>query len=295
MSPAKRRRPSNFERASEGSMTLIEHIRELRSRLFKACLGITVGAIAGFLVSTPLQEFITAPYCDFYQAQTQQTTSCGFNATSVLDPFLLKLKISLYAGLVLAAPIWLYQLWAFIAPGLHKRERRYGYLFAAIATPLFAAGFVLGFYLVSRSIPFFLGLNPDITMTANLDGYFEFVTGVMLLFGLGFEIPLILLLLNIAGVVSARRLLSWWRIAVFLFFLFAAIVTPTPDPFNMTVLAVCMSVLYFAAVGIAFIIDARRGRREPYANLDDDDASPIEPMSPVDAPRWGSDYDDGSR
>ena len=276
-------------------MTLIEHIRELRTRLFKACLGITVGAIAGFLVSTPLQEFITAPYCDFYQAQTQQTTSCGFNATSVLDPFLLKLKISLYAGLVLAAPIWLYQLWAFIAPGLHKRERRYGYLFAAIATPLFAGGFVLGFYLVSRSIPFFLGLNPEITMTANLDGYFEFVTGVMLLFGLGFEIPLILLLLNIASVVSARKLLSWWRIAIFLFFLFAAIVTPTPDPFNMTILAVCMSILYFAAVGVAFIIDARRGRREPYANLNDDDASPIEPMSPVDAPRWGSNYDDPGR
>jgi sec-independent protein translocase protein TatC len=295
MSPAKRRRPSNFERASEGSMTLIEHIRELRTRLFKACLGITVGAIAGFLVSTELQQFITAPYCEFYQAQTGQTLSCGFNATSVLDPFLLKLKISLYAGLVLAAPIWLYQLWAFIAPGLHKRERRYGYLFAAIATPLFASGFVLGFYLVSRSIPFFLGLNPDITMTANLDGYFEFVTGVMLLFGLGFEIPLVLLLLNIAGVVSARRLLSWWRIAIFLFFLFAAIVTPTPDPFNMTVLAVCMSVLYFAAVGVAFIIDARRGRRQPYSSLDDDEASPIEPMSPVDAPRWGSEYDDRSR
>ena len=277
-------------------MTLIEHIRELRSRLFKAVLAITVGTIAGFFVSTELQDILVAPYCDFYQAQADATTgACNFNSTSVLDAFLLKLKISLYAGLVLAAPIWLYQLWAFIAPGLHKRERRYGYLFAAIATPLFAAGFVLGFYLVSRSIPFFLGLNPTITMTVNLDGYFEFVTGVMLLFGLGFESPLVLLLLNVAGVVSARRLLSWWRIAVFLFFLFAALVTPTPDPFNMTILALCMSVLYFAAVGVAFIIDGRRGRRDRFDSVGDDEASPIEPMSPVDAPRWGSPYDDDTR
>jgi sec-independent protein translocase protein TatC len=294
VSPAKRRRPSNFQRASEGSMTLIEHIRELRTRLFKACLGIVAGAIIGFYFSTQLQDILIAPYCDFYQSRTGNV-ACNFNSTSVLDAFLLKLKISLYAGLVIAAPIWLYQLWAFIAPGLHKRERRYGYLFAAIATPLFAAGFVLGFFLVSRSIPFFLGLNQNITMTVNLDGYFEFVTGVMLLFGLGFEIPLLLLLLNIAGVVSARKLLSWWRIAVFLFFLFAAIVTPTPDPFNMTILALCMSLLYFGAVGIAFIIDARRGRRRPFSNLADDEASPIEPMSPVDAPRWGSPYDDPGR
>lgn len=277
-------------------MTLIEHIRELRSRLFKACLGILVGAIAGFVVAADIQEFMTAPYCDFYQAQTNNAgTSCGFNATSVLDPFLLKLKIALYVGLVLAAPIWLYQLWAFIAPGLHKRERRYGYLFAAVATPLFAGGFALGFYLVSRSIPFFLGLNPSIAMTVNLDGYFEFVTGVMLLFGVGFELPLILLMLNIAGVVSAKKLLGWWRIAVFLFFLFAALVTPTPDPFNMTILALCMSVLYFAAVGVAFLIDARRGRRNEFASVGDDDMSPLEPVSPVDAPQWGSSYDDDSR
>ncbi|HLT12156.1 MAG TPA: twin-arginine translocase subunit TatC, partial [Micromonosporaceae bacterium] len=107
------------------------------------------------------------------------------------------------------------------------------------------------------------------------------------------EIPLILLMLNIAGVLSAKRLLGWWRIAVFLFFLFAAIVTPTPDPFNMTILALCMSALYFAAVGVAFLIDARRGRRDPYANLSDDEISPIEPVSPVDAPRWGAEPHDG--
>jgi len=291
VSTAKRRRPSDFQRAADGSMTLIEHIRELRSRLFKACIGIVIGAIAGYFVAQPVQTFLTAPYCDYILARNPDGL-CQFNMTSPLDQFMLTLKIALYVGLVIAAPIWLYQLWAFIAPGLHKRERRYGYAFALVATPLFAAGFALGFILVSRSMQWFLGMSSTITVTVNLDGYFDFVLGVMLLFGLGFEFPLIVAMLNFAGVVSAKKLLSWWRAAIFLMFLFAAIVTPTPDPFNMTILALCMAVLYFAAVGVAFLNDRRRARRRPFAGVADDEASPLEPVSPVDAPTWGAPYRD---
>ena len=277
-------------------MTLIEHIRELRSRLFKACLAIAVGAIAGYFVAQRVQNILTKPYCDFMAAHNA-VGPCSFNATSPLDPFLLNLKIALYLGLILAAPIWLYQLWAFIAPGLHKRERRFGYAFAAVATPLFAAGFFLGYVLVSRSLQWFLGINSSIRITVNLDGYFDFVTGVMLLFGIGFEFPLLVAMLNVAGLVSAKKLLSWWRISVFLMFVFAALVTPTPDPFNMTILASCMAVLYFGAVGFAFLNDRRRRRRNLYANLSDDEASPLEPVSPVDAPTWGAPYryDDENR
>lgn len=289
MSSAKRRRPSDFQRAAEGSMTLVEHIRELRKRLFRACIAIVVGALLGYLVAGRLQLIITNPYCDFILERNPGGV-CTFNTTSPLDQFMLNLKIALYAGLVIAAPVWLYQLWAFIAPGLHKRERRYGYAFAAVATPLFAAGFLLGFILVSRSMPWFLGISSSYTVTVDLAGYFDFVTSVMLLFGAGFEFPLIVAMLNFAGLVSAKKLLSWWRVAIFLMFLFAALVTPTPDPFNMTILALCMAVLYFAAVGVAFINDGRRARRRAYANLNDDDVSPIEPVSPVDAPTWGSSY-----
>lgn len=295
MNPANGRRKSDFQRAAEGSMTLIEHLRELRLRLFRACLGVLAGTIAGYFVSQRIQDFITAPYCHFMDVHSA-THSCTMVASSVLDPFMLKLKIALYVGLVIAAPIWLYQLWAFIAPGLHKRERRFGYIFAAVATPLFAAGFVLGYLLISRSMQYFLGLTGNITIAVDLQGYFSFVTGVMLLFGAGFEFPLIVAMLNFAGVVSARRLLSWWRVAIFLMFLFAALVTPTPDPFNMTILATCMAVLYFAAVGVAFINDRRRSRRSMYAGLADDEASTIEPVSPVDAPSWGNaGFDDDTR
>jgi sec-independent protein translocase protein TatC len=268
-------------------MTLIEHIRELRTRLFRASIAIVVGTIVGYLVANRVQVFLTDPYCHFIQSKNPNTL-CSFNVTGPLDPFMLKLKIALYVGLVLAAPFWLYQLWAFVAPGLHKRERRYGYAFAAVAAPLFATGFYLGFVLVSRSMVWFLGVNPNITITVNLDGYFEFVTGVMLLFGAAFEFPLLIAMLNFAGLVSARKLLGWWRIAIFLMFFFAAVVTPTPDPFNMTILGLCMAVLYFAAVGVAFLNDRRRARRQPYANLNDDEASPLEPVSPVDAPTWGA-------
>jgi sec-independent protein translocase protein TatC len=287
VSPAKHRRQGDAQRAAEGSMTLIEHVRELRKRLLRACLAILVGAIAGYLVAPHIQAIMTDPYCDFVKTRNGGN-GCGFNTGSPLDQFTLNLKIALYTGLVIAAPVWLYQLWAFIAPGLHRRERRYGYAFAAVATPLFAAGFVLGFILVSRSMEWFLGINSTFTVTVDLVGYFDFVTGVMLLFGIGFEFPLLVAMLNFAGLVSARKLLGWWRVAIFLMFLFAAVVTPTPDPFNMTMLGGCMAVLYFAAVGVAFFNDRRRARRNTYSQYADDEVSPIEPVSPVDAPTWAA-------
>jgi sec-independent protein translocase protein TatC len=296
VSLGKRRKPTDFERAADGSMTLVEHIYELRNRLAKACLAIVIGTAAAYFVAEPIQAFILQPYCD-YAAAHSVTQSCQMNATGVLDPFMLQLKIALYVGLAISGPVWLYQLWAFVAPGLHRHERRYTYAFAAVATPLFAAGMWLGFELVSRSIPIFLGLTPDLQLTLDITGYFDFVTLVMVVFGLALELPLLVLMLNFAGVLSARRMLGWWRVAVLLMFVFAALVTPTPDPFGMTILALATSALYFAAVGVAFINDARRARRAARSTVADDEASPIEPVSPVDAPTWGvhRDPDSGNR
>jgi sec-independent protein translocase protein TatC len=285
----KRRKPSKFERAADGSMTLIEHIRELRNRLFKAVLAIIAGAIIMYVFAPRVQQFVLDPYCD-YAKTLNATNACGLNLSGILDPFMLQLKIALYLGMAISAPIWLYQLWAFIAPGLHRRERRYTYAFVGIATPLFSIGMALGFYMVTKSMQFFLDLSPNLeslSLSLNMVEYFDFVTLVMIIFGLGFEFPLLVLVLNVAGVVSAKRLLSWWRIAVFLTFVFAAIVTPNPEPFSMTIFAVCLSFLYFVAVGVAFIVDARRARRAARDSVDDDDVSPIEPVSPVDASTWG--------
>jgi sec-independent protein translocase protein TatC len=265
-------------------MTLMEHLRELRSRLFKGSLGVLGGLIVGLFFAQRALDFLIQPYC--HVRPPAPGHGCGFIANSPIDPFLLNLRIALYLGLLIGAPIWLYQLWAFIAPGLHKHERRYTYAFAAVAAPLFATGATLAYLIVSKTLHFFLGTNAKIDITVGLAGYFDFVTNMMLLFGAGFEFPLIVVMLNFAGVLSARRLLGWWRPAVFLMFVFGAVVTPTPDPFGMSALAGSLALLYFAAVGVAFLNDRRRQRRHDaeFGRYADDELSPIDERSPIDEP-----------
>src|SRR5215467_8868454 len=128
-------------------MTLMEHLRELRSRLLKGALGVLGGLIIGLFIANPVLYFLTQPYCSLKPDQ-----ACKFIVNGPIDPFLLQLRVGLYIGLLLGAPIWLYQLWAFIAPGLHRHERRYTYIFAAVAAPLFAAGVLLAHLIVSKSL-----------------------------------------------------------------------------------------------------------------------------------------------
>jgi sec-independent protein translocase protein TatC len=274
-----RRGPSNFERAADGSMTLVEHIRELRTRLFRASLAIFVGFGVGYWLSQPVFDLLAEPY-------RQISDRDEFVQLGAADSFLLKLKLSLWIGLIVASPVWFYQLWAFIAPGLHRHERRYAYAFASIAAPLFAGGAVLAYFVVEKGLHFLLEAGvAGVEVTLEVTRYISFVTNMILIFGVAFEFPLVALMLNVVGIASARRLLSWWRVAVFVFFAFSAIVTPTPDPFGMTALALCLSALYFMAVGVAFLNDRRRGRGAPeYASLDDDEVSPLEyDPEPVEA------------
>ena len=278
----RRRGPSKFQQAADGSMTLMEHVRELRNRLFWASLGIVGGLIIGFIVSKWTFDLLSQPYCSLptsweFNPRTNQS-ECKFITLGVADQLLIRLKIALWVGLVLGAPVWLYNLWAFIAPGLHKHERKWAYVFVAIAAPLFIGGAVLAFFVVRHSLAFIMeagviGGTTQLEVTA----YVSFVTSMILLFGAAFEFPLILLMLNFTGVASARRLLSWWRVVIFLSFGFAAVATPDPGPFGMTLLASCLSLLYFIAVGVAFLNDRRKGRgKEIYAGLDDDEVSPLE-------------------
>ncbi len=282
-------RPSKFQQASDGSMTLIEHVRELRNRMFMASLGLIAGLIVGFILSDWVFDKLKQPYCALPSSWTLRpdgTRYCDFLVLGVGDTLILRLKIALWVGVIVGAPVWLYQLWAFIAPGLHRHERKWAYIFVAIAAPLFAVGAVLAYLVVGHSLAFIMeaGVLGEPTKL-EVSSYTGFVTSMLLLFGAAFEFPLILLMLNFTGVVSARRLLGWWRVVIFLSFAFAAIATPDPGPFGMTLLAACMSLLYFIAVGIGFVNDRRKGRgREIYAGLDDDEISPLEDdRRPVDA------------
>ncbi len=253
-------------------MPFMEHVRELRQRLLKACLAITAGLCIGLFFAEQALDFINQPYCDRFAKQ------CRFTAQSPLEPFVLNLKVALYIGLLLSCPIWLYQTWAFIAPGLHKREKKWSYIFVAVAAPLFLTGAFLAYFVVARALEFLLTRNPELAVDVNLTGYFDFVTGMFLVFGVGFEFPLVVFMLNVVGVASAKKLLSWWRIAVLVIFIFTAFATPTPDPFVMTGLAIPMCVLYFVAVGAAALNDRRRARlasQDPIAQVADDEASPL--------------------
>jgi len=294
-------KPSKFQQASDGSMTLIDHVRELRSRLFIASLGLVVGLIIGFIVSNDVFTFLKQPYCSLPTSLVSQNgvVRCDFLVLGVGDSLLVRLKIALWVGIIIGSPVWLYQLWAFIAPGLHRHERKWAYIFVGVAAPLFLAGGTMAYLVVFHSLPFIMeaGVLGE-TTKLELSSYLSFVMNMILLFGAAFEFPLILLMLNFTGVVTGRKLLGWWRIVVFLSFAFAAIATPDPGPFGMTLLAACMSALYFIAVGVAIVNDRRRGRgKEIYAGLADDEVSslsddrmpvgasdPIGGPTPIDGP-----------
>jgi sec-independent protein translocase protein TatC len=258
-------------------MTLIEHVRELRNRLFWAALAIVAGLIVGFIISKWAFDILKAPYCAL-PSSLGVRGDCEFITLGVTDQLVLRLKIALWVGLLVGAPVWLYQLWAFVAPGLHRHERKWAYVFVAIAAPLFAGGVVLAYFVVGHSLAFIMdaGVLGEPTKL-EVQAYIGFVMNMLLIFGAAFEFPLILLMLNFTGVVTARKLMSWWRVVVFLSFGFSAIATPDPGPFGMTLLAGCMIVLYLIATGVAALNDKRKGRgKEIYAGLDDDEISPIE-------------------
>ncbi|MEU5916567.1 twin-arginine translocase subunit TatC [Streptomyces sp. NPDC047141] len=259
-------------------MPLVEHLRELRNRLAKGILAITVVTIAALVYSEELLQFLSksVPKCP------PNVTSDGGNCAVVtfntlMAPFSTTIQVSLTAGLVVASPVWLYQLWAFIAPGLHKSEKKYTYAFVGAAVPLFGAGAYLAYLILPVSVKVLISLTP--AGSANLlalNDVLDFTLRMVLVFGLAFELPLVLVMLNLTGVLSGRRMAGWWRGVIMGVFIFGAVITPTTDPVGMLALAGPITVLYFAAVGFSLLNDRRRRRGNPDAELDDDEASSLD-------------------
>ena len=247
-----------------GKMPLVEHFRELRRRVVRSALAILLfSAIAWFFYNQIIGK-LAAPFCDLSAAQASGGTKCGtLYINGVLGPLNLQVKTSFMVGLILSAPIWIYQLWAFIAPGLHKRERRRSIIFFFAAIPFFAVGSVIGYLIIPVAVRVLLGFTPgSLTNLVRFDDYLDFVLRIILLFGGAFELPVFLLALNIVGVLSARSILKPWRIAIFLIALFTAMFTPTGDPLTMSLLALPLIFFYFSAGLIALVIDRKRNRRQ---------------------------------
>ncbi len=256
-------------------MPLRAHLSELRKRFVRSAIAILIGAVGGWFVYQPLFEAAARP---IIKIQDERGILAGINFTTPAGAFNLQVQTSIVIGLVLASPVWLYQLWAFITPGLTRRERRSSFAFVAAAVPLFLAGAGLAWWMFPKAIAFLYEFIPrGGSAFTDATTYFSFVTRIVLAFGLAFVIPVILVSLNLVGMLPGRVLLKHWRIIVFTCFLFAAIATPTPEATSMVVLASSMCLLFGVAVVICLVADRRKARRAPdLESIPDDQASPLD-------------------
>jgi sec-independent protein translocase protein TatC len=266
------------QRDPEGRMSLGDHLRELRRRVVISSVAILVCAGIGWWKYDWIFEKLIGPIK--LVAAERGSSIATVNFTGMTDAFSILVTVGLFVGVVISSPVWLFQIWAFIVPGLTTRERRTAMLFIGAAVPLFLGGCALGYYTLPRAATALLSFTPtDATNILPADTYLNFVLKFILAFGLAFLLPVFLVGLNAAGVLPARVMVRGWRPAVFLIFLFAAMMTPSPDPWSMIFLALPMVGLYFAAVGVGFLPDRRRARRTeaaaPWRNLPDDQASAI--------------------
>ena len=262
------------KRKTDGRMSLGDHLRELRRRLLVAAGAVAVGSVVGWVEYNRLFDLIMAP---LREIAAQRHGLVNINFGGITQPFTVQLQVALFVGVIVASPVWLYQVWGFIVPGLTKREKRTSIAFIAAAVPLFLTGCFFASVAVPRAVEVLLGFTPK--GAVNLPDaalYLTFVTRFILAFGLAFLLPVFLVGLNVAHVLPARVMLKGWRIAVMLIFVFSAMMTPTPDAWTMLVLALPMIGLFYSAVGVSTLLDRRRRRREPeWAQVADDEASPL--------------------
>jgi sec-independent protein translocase protein TatC len=263
----------------DGRMALADHLRELRARLLRVAVMLVVGIVVAWFFYDELFGLIYDPYASAQVVLEGRGVDSKPVLTGVANPLLLQLKLCALAAVVLGSPYWLYQVWAFVVPGLHAHERRWTRVFAAVAGPLFLLGVATGYYVLPKGIEVLIGFTPEALQNlVEFGDYFRFLTRMLLVFGVAFEIPLFVVMLSLAGVVSGKSLGEFRPWIVVGTFVFAAVATPSTDPFSMLMLALPMTLLFLISEGIARLIDRRRRRlaaSEGLAGLGDDVASPL--------------------
>lgn len=244
----------------DGRMSLGAHLVELRNRLFKSAIAIVIACVAGWFVSEWVFEALKAPISEVASTQGKEAI---LNFPTIAGAFDLRLQIAITVGIVLASPVWLYQIWAFLVPGLTRKEMRYGLGFILTAIPLFFAGCAAGWFVFPHIVELltsFTGSNAASFLDAKI--YYEFVLKLVLVVGIAFVLPVFLVLLNFLGILPGMLILKSWRIAIMAIVLFTAIATPAADPISMFLLAIPIIFLFFLACGIAILHDRRAAKRQ---------------------------------
>jgi sec-independent protein translocase protein TatC len=267
-----------------GTMPLLDHLRELRKRIIRAAFFILIFSILGFVYYNQIITTLAEPVCDLKLAQSSGSNNCGsLFISGVLGPLNLQVKVAFLTGVIVSAPFWLYQLWAFIAPALHRKERRKSVLFIIAATPFFTVGAALAYYILPIAIRVLFGFTPDsLNNLVRFDDYLSFVLRIILIFGLAFELPVFLVSLNLIGILSGRGILKPWRFAIFGITVFVAAFSPTADPLSMAALALPLIFFYFGAGGIALLVDKKRDKKSK--QIGDNQAADIDQAAPIDEP-----------
>jgi sec-independent protein translocase protein TatC len=269
----------------EGRMPLFDHLRELRNRVVKVALAVVIGAAVSWGFYNRIWSFIERPYCRAVGYCKVNVSGHSLVLNGVMDGFYLHMKVAIIAGTILTSPYWLYQLWAFVAPGLYSREKRWTYAFLGTAVPLFGLGCFFAYLAMSRGLEFFISMSSGFTILYTADTYIGYWVTMIVGFGLCFEVPLFLVMLNLVRVVTHERFKKWRRLVIFLIFVFAGIASPSPDPITMLLLGGTVVVLVEVAEVLMYLNDKRYARThpDPYADLADDELAPIEAPEPVDA------------
>ena len=258
------RRQTSEERA--GQMTLIEHLRELRHRLIISLWALLAGSVAGFFLYGPAMRVIRAPYCDFLRDNPDkapfETARCSLVFLGAIDGFLISVKVIVFLALVIALPVLLYQLWAFIVPGLTERERRWAIPFVLMSLVLFLLGGLAAYLTLPKALGFLLGVGGDfVSPLLTVDKYVGFVIFTVLAFGLGFEFPILLISLTAAGVLTSETMRKHRRYVILGLAIFAAVITPSPDPISMLALLIPLVVFYEGAIIVSRLMK-RRSRHD---------------------------------
>ena len=258
-------------------MTLAEHFREFRNRLLKAALAVVVGGVLGWVLYDQLYAILTQPINNYILEHPDRAEDIKLTLSGITSAFSLHFSVAIFVGIILASPVWLYQIWAFIVPGLTRKEKRVAMAFVGAAVPLFVGGIALAHF----SLPLVIGVLLDFTPAgaANFQqasDYISFVTRFSLGFGLAFLLPVFLVALNFIGILPSSAMVKSWRVAVVVIAVFSAMMMPTPDPYSMFLLMGPLVVLYFAAIGVSKLLERRKEKQRPdWLEVSDTEASEL--------------------